>query len=259
MLGKIFNMTQRITLFTFFIICFFRGYTQKLSHEYQKVVQDFIQFVKTDNNFKIANLVTYPFEREYPIPEIKNKDEFVKRYSEIFEDSLKQIIIKSDPVNDWKEMGWRGLMLNQGDIWLDLDGRLISINYQSKFEKSLRNKLIEEEKEKLYTSLKNYKKPIYILETSKYRIRIDYLGGLNYRYACWPIEREMSEKPDLVIENGEFIPDGSGGNHSFKFKNGEYIYECYITVIGENDSPPALLTIYKNEKEILEQKAKIRH
>jgi hypothetical protein len=32
-------------------------------------------------------------------------------------------------------MGWRGIMLGQGDIWIDTTGKIITINYQSQVEK----------------------------------------------------------------------------------------------------------------------------
>lgn len=67
----------------------------------------------------------------------------------------------------------------------------------------------------------------------------------------------MSEKPDLVITNGKWISDGSGGNSHFEFKKGVYLYECFIIVLGTSDSPPAQLTISQNGKEILNQDAKI--
>ena len=67
----------------------------------------------------------------------------------------------------------------------------------------------------------------------------------------------MSEKTDLVLTDGKWITDGSGGNYSLEFKSGDYKYECNINNLSEDDTPPATLTIYKGEKEILVQPAKI--
>lgn len=67
----------------------------------------------------------------------------------------------------------------------------------------------------------------------------------------------MSDKPDLIIEKGEYIPEGSGGNGRYEFKNGEYTYDCSMIVMGTDDSPPAILTIYKDHKEILSQNATV--
>jgi hypothetical protein len=230
---------------------------QDLKPEYQKFIKSFIDNVKNGKKEAVAGIIKYPFGREYPIPSIKNKAEFVKRYDQIFDATLQNKIIKSNPAKDWSEVGWRGIMLDRGDIWIDTDGKLISINYQSKLEKDLREKLIAAEKGKLNPALANFKQPVCILETSKFRIRIDDLGNDTYRYASWSLKQSMSEKPDLVITNGKWIAAGSGGNHSFQFKKGNYLYECFIIVLGESDAPPARLIITQSDKEILNQDAKI--
>lgn len=242
-------------VFITFSICNISG--QDLKPEYQKFIKTFIENVKSNKKEAVANIVQYPFKRGYPIPSVKNKAEFIKRYDQIFDAALKNEIIKSNPAKDWSQVGWRGIMLNQGTLWFNEDGHLRGINYQSKAEADLKNKLIAAEKEKLHSSIAVFKAPLYILETSKFRIRIDDLGNENYRYASWSIKQSMSEKPDLVLTNGKWIPDGSGGNSHFDFKKGNFLYECYITVLGPKDAAPATLTIYQNEKEILSQDAKV--
>lgn len=224
---------------------------QELKKEYQKLVSNFIYNIKNDKKESIANIAIYPFEREYPIPVIKNKQEFIKRYNDIFDNKLKQLIVNSNPASDWSDMGWRGIMLHNGEVWLDFDGSLTCINYQSKFETKLQSKMIENEKRMIHVSLSNFKKPVCILETSTYRIRIDDLGNENYRYTSWAINKTQKDKPDLVLDKGVQNLEGSVGNSIFEFRNGEYIYECYIVSI-END-PPAWLTVYKGDKEILKQ------
>lgn len=230
---------------------------QDLKPEYQKFIKTFINNVKSNKKEAVANVIRYPLNREYPIPAIKNKADFIKKYDQIFDTALKNEIIKSNPAKDWSEVGWRGIMLNQGTLWIDTDGKIIAINYQSKFESDLKNKLITSEKNKLNPSIAKFKAPVTILETSKFRVRIDDLGNDNYRYASWSIKQKMSEKPDLIITNGKWIADGSGGNHSYEFKKGNYTYQCFIIVLGESDAPPARLIITQNEKEILNQDAKI--
>lgn len=230
-------------------------FSQDLKPEYQKFIKSFIANVKSNNKEGVAAFISFPLGKDYPIPNVKNKADFIKKYDQIFDMTLKNEIIKSNPAKDWSEVGWRGIMLNQGTLWIDTDGKIISINYQSQAEKNLSNKLIAAEKAKLHPSIAKFKAPEYILETSKFRIRIDDLGNNNYRYASWSLKQKMSEKPDLVITNGKWIPDGSGGNSYFDFKKGDYLYRCYIIVLGTNDSPPATLTIYQNNKTILKQDA----
>jgi hypothetical protein len=250
-------MKSRIIYLVIFIFCSQLTFSQNLKPEYQKFVKSFIANVKSNNKEGVAGFISFPLGRNYPIPNVKNKADFVKRYDQIFDATLKNEIIKSDPEKDWSEVGWRGIMLNQGTLWIDTDGKIITINYQSQAEEDLSNKLIAAEKAKLHPSIAKFKAPEYILETSKFRIRIDDLGNNNYRYASWSIKQKMSEKPDLVITNGKWIPDGSGGNSYFDFKKGDYLYRCYIIVLGTNDSPPATLTISQNNKNILEQDAVI--
>lgn len=230
---------------------------QELKKEYQKFIQTFIDNVKNDRKEEIAKIVSYPLKRENPIPAVKNKTEFIKRYSQIFDADLKKEIGSSKINQDWQEMGWRGIMLNGGTIWFDTDGKLIGINYQSKYEKDLKTKLVSSQKKAVHSSISKFKSPVCVLETSKFRVRIDDLGNDNYRYASWSIKKPMTEEPDLIILNGKFIPDGSGGNHSYQFRKGLYVYECSIIVMGEKDSPPARLVITQNGKEILSQNAKI--
>ena len=248
---------RKLIYFAFIIFFIQNSFGQDLKPEYQKFVKSFIANIKSNNKEGVATFISFPLGREYPIPAVKNKTDFIKRYDQIFDASLKKEIINSNPAKDWSEMGWRGIMLGQGDIWMDTTGKIITINYQSQAEIDFKNKLISSEKGKLHPSIATFKAPVYILETSKFRIRIDDLGNENYRYASLSIKKPMSENPDLVITNGKWISDGSGGNSHFEFKKGAYLYECYIIVIGTSDSPPAQLTISQNDKEILNQDAKI--
>nr|WP_294931552.1 hypothetical protein [uncultured Flavobacterium sp.] len=251
-------MMKKINVFLLGLICwtsFVSG--QDLKPEYQKFIKTFISNVKNDKKEDVASMISYPFKREYPIPEVKNKADFVKRYSEIFDATLKNEIIKSNPAKDWSEMGWRGIMLNQGTIWIDTDGRLISINHQSEFEKDLKDKINAKEKTKLHASIAKFKAPECLLETIKFRVRIDDLGNNNYRYASWSIKKEMNEEPDLIITKGQLVLDGNSGNHRYEFKKGQYIYECNISPLREKGTAPANLTIYQNKKVILSQDAEI--
>lgn len=232
-------------------------YGDDLTEEQKKLVTDFINVVKQGKKAKLAGIISFPLNRDYPIPPIKNELEFLSRYKEVFDDVLVKMIVNSKLSEDWSAMGWRGIMLLSGEVWLDYDGKLIAVNYQSEAEKKMKAALIKQEKDSLHESLKVFETPVCVLETAKFRIRIDDMGDGKYRYASWSLHNKMSDKPDMIIENGKIVFEGSGDNHHYEFKKGVYLYQCDITVIGEEGSPPAYLTIYKGKKEVVSQPAVI--
>ncbi|MET4082924.1 hypothetical protein ABIB40_002888 [Pedobacter sp. UYP30] len=230
---------------------------QDLTKKQQTGVDNFINNVKNQKKETIAANTSYPFQRKYPLPAIMNKSEFLERYDEVFDGKLTKMIVNSNPAKDWASVGWRGIMLYQGDVWLSDDGKLLSVNYQSKLEAAKMNALINQEKQKLYKSVQQLEKPVQIIKTKTYLIRIDDMANGNYRYASWKLGNKMSSKPDLIVLHGKYIPDGSGGNHSFEFVNGIYKYECAILEMGEKNSSSAYLTIYKGDKKILFEKGNV--
>lgn len=122
----------------------------------------------------------------------------------------------------------------------------------SDVEKGKRAALIAKNKASLHESLKDFDEPTAIMETEKFRVRIDEVAG-KYRYASWEIANKQSEKPDLIVNDEEIIMDGSGGNHYYLFKNGDYTYQCDVIVLGESSSPAGRLIINKSGKEILSE------
>lgn len=167
--------------------------------KYDKIIREFIQNVKENNVEAIAENIQYPFYREYPIPPINSEEEFIRRYSQIFDDSLRQLIVRSNIHKDWDAMGWRGIMLINGVLWLNYGRGLLSVNYQSDFEKKLWERIVKKMKSKLYPSLREFKEPVLFMITKSFKIRIDYLGNSKYRYASWSVDETQSDEPDLVL------------------------------------------------------------
>ncbi|GGF26664.1 hypothetical protein [Flavobacterium limi] len=71
--------------FKIIILFFLGGFSnlalgQDLKPEYQKFIKTFISNVKNEKKEAVADIISYPFKREYPIPTINNKTEFIKRY-----------------------------------------------------------------------------------------------------------------------------------------------------------------------------------
>jgi len=251
-------MTKSILVILLFIFCLTDGYSQLSKTKYEDIVEYFVNCIKDSDIDKLDLIISYPFERPYPIPSISNKKELKSRYAELFDDSLISVISNSNIKNDWTDMGWRGIMLNNGIVWLDYDGKLMTTNYTSKKEKAIEEKLIELERSLLFDGLKDFEKPIHTIETNTYIIRVDLLENQKFRYASWSKKSDISNKPDLVLNNGEWTPDGSGGNHHFTFTNGVYSYIVYVNVLKTAEMSPFNLEVMKNDKVILEQSAELK-
>jgi len=84
-------------------------------------------------------------------------------------------------------------------------------------------------------------------------IRIDELSEDNFRYASWKINEKESSKPDIIIKNGEYRPNGNGGNHVIAFTNKNYTYKVYRNIIGAYDTPEITLEIEKEGSIILRE------
>ena len=251
-------MTKSTLTFLFLIFSLTDGFSQESETEHESVVAYFIDCIKSADIDKLDAIISYPFKRPSPVPSINDKQELTERYLELFDDSLTSIITNSIIKEDWQNMGWRGIMLHNGIVWLDYDGRLMTTNYSSEKEITLKEKWIEYERNLLHTDLKDFKKPIHTIETDKFIVRVDLLEDQKYRYASWSKESDISNKPDLVINNGIWTPDGSGGNHHFTFTNSEYSYVVYVDIMGADETPPFNLKVTQNDKEILYQPAELK-
>jgi hypothetical protein len=250
---------KKVTLVVLVLFCIVNSSAQNvLTNDHKKIITDFINYFKNNDREEIALLVSYPLKREYPISEVKDREKFLMRFDEIFDSKLIAMIVNSNPSKDWSALGYQGMMLGNGSVWIDYDGTLLAVNYQSDAEARIKKELIVKDKQHLHNSLSDFETPVCVLLTKKYRIRIDAMKNGKYRYASWKFTSKMNDKPDLVIQNGKYVPDGSGGNHSYVFKNGNYLYECGIVLLGEEDSSPAYLTVYKDGKEIVSEPAAIK-
>lgn len=233
------------------IFLFFTAQASALEQQYHDSVLSIINAFKDHDKAAIASHIRYPLKREYPIADIDSEAEFINRFEQIFDEKLVATIASSNIDTDWAKVGWRGIMLGSGIVWVDTEGKIIGINYQTAKEQLLAQNLIAADKQMLHSSINSFVEPILDWQTAKYRIRVDDLGDNNYRYASWSIDKKPSDKPDIVIVNGDIKFEGSGGNHSYIFKNGRYSYVLQVTVIGCETSPPGWLEVYKDDKLLL--------
>jgi hypothetical protein len=246
------TMTRNFIIIVF-ILFGLSSTSQELTKDDIEYVTDFVRCIKKDLRAKIASDAHFPLRRQYPIPPVMDSVDFLKRFSEIFDESLLDQIKHSKIPNDWSHVGWRGLMLYNGVLWIEDGGGLKAVNHQSLIEKNLRTSLIEKERSTLHTTMREYAEPTCIVETEVFRIRVDKLKDGTYRYSSWKKSSEAGSLPDLQISGGTMTFDGSGGNHRYIFANADYRYEIEILLIGADADPPAKLLVYQAEKEIVNQ------
>lgn len=221
--------------------------------DYTKVVKGFISNVKSKNVSRLSENTFYPLRRELPLPAVENSEDFTERFSEIFDATLIEMIAASDPKTDWDPVGSRGIMLNNGSVWIDYSGRLTAVNYESEVEKIKRLKLQERIKLNLHSSVMEFEKNMLEMETEGYRLRVDDLGNYKFRLAMWRSPSQTNEEPSDIAYDGERIFDGSGGNHRYLFKSGNNSYEVHVTPLGVKY--PATFVLFDEEMMKTEQGA----
>ncbi|PSK91696.1 hypothetical protein [Taibaiella chishuiensis] len=232
------------------------GQDSTLKEEQIQSIEKLIRVFKTKSKRKIADLVYYPLRREYPLKDVKHKNDFIRRFDDIFDRALIDLVAKSK-IDDWSEVGWRGIMLENGILWISDEGKIMTVNYQSPREKQLLVHAIQDNRNQLPKSLQQFNKPLYLIFTKHYKIRIDKKADGIYRYAAWKIRQAKSE-PDIIVENGVLEFHGSGGNHTITFKNNAYTYAVSIIEIGSTDTPDAILEVLKDGKTILTEDGDIK-
>ena len=211
----------------------------------------------------ISKLVTYPLERDFPIPPINNALEFQNRFHQVFDSYLIDPITNSS-FEDWHEddFGIWLFFVRKDNVWdrivrLSHNGLICEIRHLSKEEKKYREELITKEKMTLHPLLREYEVPLIKIKTKDYLIRIDCLKKDKYRYASWKLGERESSKPDLIISGGELIRS-NGGSSTF-FRNKEFTYEVAHHFIGGKDSPEYSLEVKKGEELILIQAGVSNH
>ena len=209
-----------------------------------------IELVKNRDKKGISRIISYPLEREYPIPPVKNKKDFIERFDEIFDSRLIKKISNADPKNIW--VSWRGVfIMEKFESRNNLLGfECFDDNYNIKYiecsdkEELKKNRLIEAEKKDLHASLKTLLYPVALMETSTHLIRVDCIkknnNGKNvYRYASWEKGSSISDNPDLILINE--ISDGI----LYYFAHGDLHYVFEIPKWG-NGGHIEYFRIYKN-------------
>lgn len=238
-----------------------------LSTQQQREVQQIIALFQQPKAVEIAKQIEYPLPRAAPLTDIRNAQQMQLRFYQVFDRQLMDHIAHST-LQQWSSVGWRGVMLDDGLIWLN-GSKISAVNHQTAQEKQLKQQAIVQQKQHLHRSLQDFKQPVLQLITSGYVIRIDELTNGQYRYASWKkpniaalgmnptrlVQLEAS-RPDLVLKQGRLEFDGSAGNHAYLFQSGSYQYRVDRLHLGVSDAD-AQLTVSKNNRVLFTQVAKV--
>lgn len=211
------------------------------------IIANFIALVAKRDTHALAAHTRYPVSRPYPLPQVEDSAEFVLRFAELFDEKLIHALISSDPKNDWGHFGWRGLSLQSEDFWLHENGFYRGGCYLTEEAEKVKQDLLNKDRNSVHKSIRKFDSPILLWESEKYTIRIDKVEK-GYRYVSWKKGKKLSERPDLILYNGNIEYQGSVGYRDFTFYSGPYKYIIGDSAVGPNEGD---LTVLKNDVQLL--------
>jgi hypothetical protein len=191
-----------------------------------KRYRQIIKLIQAGKTEELSKLVAYPLKRENPLKDITNAKEFIAYYPVMFDAVFKKKLAGFRGSSAVMESnGNFGLVGDEfrGEIWLNDDGQIISVNYSSKREQDLKARLTKSIQSKIYSAVNHWDQNILVLQSPKLLIRIDRIDT-NIRYVSWSKGRPTSEKPDLVLNNGLEEAQGTMGGWTYTFKSGDWTY-----------------------------------
>ena len=200
----------------------------------------------------LASLTIYPIERRYPLHNIINSSDMIRRFDQVFDQKFRDRM-KSPKASDWHSYGWRGYSFGEDNALWVYDSLTI-INYYSPQEKALYEQLVKKEINSLHESLrgkgwcpyccykdktdgsvirvdirereapkqKNFHKDGVALvypQLQAFKIR----GDEELRLSIYPNGDNLKGKPKIIL-NGYVEIGGSANMMDYIFKKGEVEY-----------------------------------
>lgn len=168
-------------------------------------VKEFVQAIVDNDSVKFASMISYPLQRPYPLPDINDNIEMKAYYATIVDDSLRTIISSTLP-EGWKEYGWRGWSITDGNyVWID--DKIYDIPYLSVKEQKRLKELQREEIESLTPSMREGWEPeTCLLESDNGKLyRIDRRKNAqegkagDYRLSIYPQSQPLDSIPKSSI------------------------------------------------------------
>lgn len=179
-----------------------------------------------------AKMVSYPLCRQYPLHDVENEQQMVRYFDTLFDKQFRQQIAKLDS-NSWDNVGWRGWMILDGEIW-DVDPRIV-VNYSSPLEQRYAEYLKKKDMARLHSSLRGNWEPYccYHLDGAGFPsfeysfARVDVSTDHNsetepsFRVAIFKKGTKASDAPAIVLL-GERTIEGSMHLETLYFKSDRY-------------------------------------
>lgn len=184
------------------------------------------------NRTLIAKEIRYPLGRDYPLHPIQTKGELLTRFDEVFDKPFLRELASSNPEQDWKEMGWRGIIFKNGSLWLDFDYKIIAVNHETQLTERRLALAIQKQKDNLPPSLRDFDQPVLEWRTPKYLIRVD-LKDSDYRLAL--LDAKSPARILLVLHHGDFHFEGTMGSFLIDWQSEGKTHRIYSDASGEDD------------------------
>jgi hypothetical protein len=234
-------------LFFLYSPCFADEIPSSIYSRYKQIVN----LVKENNASQLATLIAYPLRRKNPLPDIKNLKEFKGYYAIIFDKAFRQKLENYSDNCVFEHNSAYGLVGGPffGDIWLNEEGKIAAINYQSAEESKLKDFLTAKIQSQVHPSVSAWKENVLVAKSNNLTIRVDETEkGL--RYVSWSKGHSMAEKPDLILFNGVAEAKGTMGGWTWTFKNENWTYVVDNVEMCETDDLCGLfLRLYLNDSE----------
>ncbi|MBR4913237.1 MAG: hypothetical protein IKZ54_10425 [Bacteroidales bacterium] len=202
-----------------------------------------------------AKMVSYPLYRQYPLHDVENEQQMVRYFDTLFDKQFRQQIAKLDS-NSWDNVGWRGWMILDGEIW-DVDPRIV-VNYSSPLEQRYAEYLKKKDMARLHSSLRGNWEPYCcfsiggsacpIFDFAFARVDVsrnnDSVREPDYRVAMYKKGMTASEEPSFVLFGKRTI-EGSMQLETLYFKSDEY---AIVIVLEDIEDGKSYFSIYKGKE-----------
>ena len=180
----------------------------------------------------MARLVIFPLQvNASPAYTVNNAVDLRQRFSTIFDDDMLKAIAVQKP--DDVFCNSQGVMLGNGEAWIDQEGDRIGIVVVNSTEVNVAT-------EKAKGSVNG---PAMECKTSKHLVIVDETGSPGvFRYRSWNRPKPMTDKPDMEVASGSKGVEGTGPCRytEFRFTKGNVAFVVNDDLACTGEEPPPI-------------------